>query len=125
MEKAGIHKEDAPYFIPPYEHYNSTISAWAKQLGLQVINYTPGTASNGDYTTPSMKNYYSSQTIIDRILNYESTQPNGLNGFFLLMHFGTVPERTDKLYNRLDEIIDTLQERGYQFVNVREMIEDK
>ena len=41
------------------------------------------------------------------------------------MHFGTVPERTDKLYNRLDEIIDTLQERGYQFVNVREMIEDK
>ena len=34
---------DAPYFIPPYEHYNATISSWARQLGLQVINYTPGT----------------------------------------------------------------------------------
>lgn len=32
---------DAPYFIPPYEHYNATISSWARQLGLQVINYTP------------------------------------------------------------------------------------
>lgn len=43
---------DAPYFIPPYEHYNATISSWARQLGLQVINYTPGTITNGDYTTP-------------------------------------------------------------------------
>ncbi len=125
MEQAGIHKEDAPFFIPPYEHYNETVSAWAKQLGLQVINYTPGTASNGDYTTPSMKNYYSSQTIIDRILKYESTQSNGLNGFFLMLHFGTSAERTDKLYNRLGEIIDTLQSRGYSFISVEEMVRGK
>lgn len=122
MEKAGIHKEDAPYFIPPYEHYNATVSAWAKQIGLQLINYTPGTASNGDYTTPDMKNYYSSQTIIDRIMKYEETDEHGLNGFFLMLHFGTVKERTDKLYNRLDEIIEKLQARGYKFVSVEEMI---
>jgi peptidoglycan/xylan/chitin deacetylase (PgdA/CDA1 family) len=72
-----------------------------------------------------MKNYYSSQTIIDRILKYESSQQNGLNGFFLLLHFGTADERTDKLYNRLGEIIDKLHSRGYRFVSVEEMIKGK
>ena len=122
MEKAGISKEEAPFFIPPYEHYSSTVSAWARQLGLQVINYTPGTASNGDYTTPDMRNYYSSQRIIDNIKSYDETQPHGLNGHFLMLHLGTSPLRTDKLYYRLDEIIGMLQERGYRFVSVKEMI---
>ena len=125
MEKAGIHTEDAPFFIPPYEHYNGIVSSWAKQLGLQIINYTPGTASNGDYTTPDMKNYYSSQRIIDNIKAYDEKQPNGLNGHFLMIHFGTSEARTDKLYYRLGEIIELLQGRGYQFVSVKEMIEGK
>ena len=125
MEKAGIHKEDAPFFIPPYEHYNGIVSSWARQLGLQIINYTPGTASNGDYTTPDMKNYYSSQRIIDNIKAYDEKQPNGLNGHFLMIHFGTSEARTDKLYYRLGEIIELLQGRGYQFVSVKEMIEGK
>ena len=87
---------DAPYFIPPYEHYNATISSWARQLGLQVINYTPGTLTNGDYTTPEMKRYFSSKEILGRIWEYERTDPNGLNGHIMLIHFGTDPARTDK-----------------------------
>ena len=72
-----------------------------------------------------MKNYYSSQTIINRIKKYDDTHPDGLNGHFLMIHLGTSELRTDKLYNRLGEIIDMLQDRGYRFVTVKEMIEGR
>lgn len=32
----------------------------------------------------------------------------------ILIHLGTSDKRTDKLYNRLDELIDFLKSRGYQ-----------
>lgn len=111
---------DAPYFIPPYEHYNSTISSWARQLGLQVINYTPGTLTNGDYTTPGMKRYFSSKEILGRIWEYESTEPNGLNGHIMLIHFGTDPARTDKFYDKLPGLIIELRRKGYSFTPLRD-----
>ena len=76
--------------------------------------------ANADYTTPEMRNYLSSETIYRNIMAYEERE--GLNGFLLLMHIGTDPERTDKLYNRLDELIKALQRRGYQFVRIDELI---
>ena len=111
---------DAPYFIPPYEHYNSTISSWARQLGLQIINYTPGTLTNGDYTTPDMKHYFSSKEILNRIWKYERTDPNGLNGHIMLIHFGTVPARTDKFYDKLPGLIRELRRKGYSFTPLKE-----
>lgn len=122
MQQFGISKESAPYFIPPYEHYNATVASWAKELGLQIINFTPGTASNGDYTTPEMKTYYSSKDIMKRIMKYDKEQPHGLNGHFLLIHFGTDEHRIDKFYNQLPQLIKTLQKKGYQFVSVKEAL---
>src|SRR5262249_28821246 len=52
MASFGIRQADAGYFLPPYEWYNDSISAWTRQLGLQLINYTPGTLSHTDYTVP-------------------------------------------------------------------------
>lgn len=115
MEAFGIRPGEAPYFLPPYEWYNRTISEWTEGLGLQLVNFTGGTTSNADYTTPSMKNYVPSDTIVSRILSYERRSTNGLNGFLLLSHIGTAPERTDKLYDRLGEIIQELKRRGYSF----------
>ena len=43
----------ARLFIPPYEWYNREIAAWSRELGLTLFNFTPGTSSNADYTTPS------------------------------------------------------------------------
>ncbi len=122
MAEFGIAKEDAPMFIPPYEYYNDTISAWARQFGVQVVNYTPGTWSNADYTWPEMgRGYRSSQAIYERILNYEDSL--GLNGHMLLIHFGTNPLRTDKYYDHyLDSTIVTLQARGYRFVPITELL---
>ncbi len=111
---------DAPYFIPPYEHYNATISSWARQLGLQVINYTPGTLTNGDYTTPEMDRYFSSKEILRRIWEYERKDPNGLNGHIMLIHLGTEPTRTDKFYDKLPGLIRDLRRKGYSFTPLKD-----
>lgn len=121
LRKAGIEYKDAPVFIPPYEYYNKEIAAWAKGMGLQVINYTPGTMTNADYTTPDMKNYRSSKFIYDKIMEVEKKE--GLNGHLMLIHFGTDNRRTDKFYNGyIDKMIKTLKRKGYDFVPLREAL---
>jgi len=116
MAKFGITRKNAQLFMPPYEWYNKTISKWANELGLTLTNYTPGTSSNADYTTPDMgEKYLSSEEIFNNILNYEKESNTGLNGFILLLHIGTNPDRTDKFYYKLDELISELSKRGYRF----------
>ena len=60
----------------------------AEEFNKQLINYTPGTLSHADYTTSKDKNYRSSETIYNSIIDYERSKPAGLNGFILLMHIG-------------------------------------
>lgn len=122
MEKFGIALKDAPFFIPPYEWYNRDIAAWCRELSLVLFNFTPGTSSNADYTTPSMPEYRSSREIYVRILSYEREDPDGLNGFILLIHIGTDPERTDKFYLMLDDLIRDLKARGYALVRIDELL---
>jgi endoglucanase len=123
MERFGINKKDARYFLPPYEWFNRKNWEWCKEMGLKLVNFTPGTSSNADYTYPEMgKKYLSSDTILQRIFNYEQKDKYGLNGFILLIHFGTDPRRTDKLYNKLDELINELKKRGYKFTNIKDTV---
>ncbi|MCP4710490.1 MAG: hypothetical protein GY869_17850, partial [Planctomycetes bacterium] len=83
---------------------------------LTLINFTSGTTSNADYTTPDLGDRYQpSQKIYDKILSYEKNSPNGLNGFLLLLHIGTHPDRTDKFYHKLNSLITELKKRGYRF----------
>jgi peptidoglycan/xylan/chitin deacetylase (PgdA/CDA1 family) len=124
MEKFGIKRKEARYFVPPYEWYNEKIVGWAEEIGLTLINFTPGTGSNADYTTLSMPNYRSSEWIYNSIVEYEKSDPNGLNGFLLLLHIGTHPDREDKFYNRLEGLIDFLKSSGYGFLRVDEMLAD-
>jgi len=122
MERFGIRREAARLFIPPYEWYNRTIAAWAREMDLVLFNFTPGTSSNADYTTPSMPEYLSSGTIYDRILDYEKKDPQGLDGFILLIHIGTDPERTDKFYFKLGDLIEALKGKGYDLVRLDELL---
>jgi peptidoglycan/xylan/chitin deacetylase (PgdA/CDA1 family) len=110
------------YFLPPYEWYNDTIAAWTREFNKQLINYTPGTLSHADYTTSKDKNYRSSETIYNSIINYEISKPSGLNGFILLMHIGAGPDRTDKFYTRLPHLIKYLKQKGYQFQTVDQLL---
>ena len=123
MARFGISKSDAPYFLPAYEWYNDSIAAWTAGEGLQLINFTPGTLSNADYTTPDMKKYRSSATVMSSIKTFEQSQRKGLNGFILLIHFGTDPKRTDKMYYKLPELIDWLGAKHYTLVRVDELLQ--
>jgi len=120
----AIEKEDAKYFLPPYEWYNDSIAKWTKEMGLQLINFSPGTRSNADYTYPEMgKKYVSSEVVMQSILQYESKSRNGLNGFILLTHFGTDPRRTDKFYKYLPTLIKELKKRGYEFLRIDQLLD--
>jgi peptidoglycan/xylan/chitin deacetylase (PgdA/CDA1 family) len=121
MQRFGINKSATHYFLPPYEWHNETIAEWTSANGSQLVNFTPGTGSNADYTTPSMKNYVSSDAILQRIKAYQAKDPNGLNGFILLMHIGAGPERTDKLYSRLPELIEWLRSKNYEIVRIDQL----
>ncbi|MCX6143662.1 MAG: polysaccharide deacetylase family protein [Ignavibacteriales bacterium] len=124
MERFGVKRADARYFLPAFEWYNDTISAWTKELGFVLVNFTPGTYSNADWTHPELGNQYlSSDMIYARILRFEQSRPGGLNGFLLLTHIGTDPRRKDKFYNRLDELVMTLKNKGYRFALLSESID--
>ncbi len=120
MTNAGLNIEMPKYYMPPYEWYNQEVSNWAKELDVQIVNFTPGTTSNADYTTPAMNNYRSSEQIYNAILSFEEKE--SLNGVIMLIHIGTHPDRTDKLYNKLDSLIKELKSRGYDFVRIDELL---
>jgi len=113
MEAFGLTPEKASVFLSPYEWYNAESVDWSRQLGLKVINFTPEIRSNADYTTPDMANYRSSETIMNDLKTFEKKDPNGMNGCIILIHLGTAPERTDKFYNRLGELLTWLKKNGY------------
>lgn len=122
MQSFGISKSNARFFLPPFEWYNQRISHWTAAMDLQLINFTPGTRSHADYTTPEMKNYVSSDAIMRSIKEYEARDPAGLNGFILLLHIGVAPERPDKFHNRLDELIKWLRRNEHQLVRVDQLL---
>lgn len=121
LAQRGIQRSKTRLFLPPYEWYNDSIASWTQAQGIQLINYTPGTLSHADYTTPDARNYRSSETILQSIRTYRQTHPAGLNGFLLLMHIGTAPARTDKLYHHLTELLTELRQQNYRFVRVSEL----
>jgi len=113
LEKIGIERGDI--FIAPYEWYNKKIVDWSAEMGFEVYNFTPGLRTPADYTYPEMgTRYMSSEKILNQLYEYEKA--NGLNGYIILIHLGTDSRRTDKLYWRLEQIIDDLRSKKYIFV---------
>jgi peptidoglycan/xylan/chitin deacetylase (PgdA/CDA1 family) len=111
------------YFIPPYEWWNTEVAGWLDSAGYKTFSFTPGTTSNADYTWPDMgKSYRSSDEILSAIKKYDQQRPGHLNGVVLLIHIGTDPRRTDKLYNRLPELIAYLRQQGYVFKKAGELL---
>lgn len=115
LEKVGIPKSDTLLFVAPYEWYNTKITSWCTELGIQLINFTPRTGTNADYTYPEMANYKSSEQLLQELLVRERQEADWLRGAHLLIHIGTDPRRKDKFYARLAELIETLKSRGYIF----------
>jgi endoglucanase len=126
IERFGIPAGKARFFIPPYEHFTPEISEWTRMRGMQLINYTPGARSHADYMEDDDRNYINSAEMVKTVYAKEQSDPDGLNGYLLLMHIGAGPRRTrDHLYNHLGEMLDELKRRGYGFVRVDELLETR
>lgn len=119
MAPYGITPENSPYFIPPYEWYNARHTSWARELGLQVINYTPGTQSNNDYTWVGLNYYRDNKWLWNSIMNWE--KQHSLNGHFLMIHLGKDSRRPKGFYEELPKLIKTLKKKGYNFVTPEQM----
>ncbi len=114
MNEYDISRKAASIFLPPYEWYNRDIVDRTEDLDLTLINFTPGIGTARDYTWPEMgKRYTSSKVVFDDLMSYE--MKHSLNGAIILIHLGTDPRRTDKFYDHLGKLIDTLAARGYSF----------
>lgn len=115
LAKFGITPQKARWFLPPYEHYNTSSVQAIEAMGIRLVNYTPGIGTPADYTTPDMKSYRKAQTLIDGLYKFEKDA--GLNGALLLIHPGISQARpeSERLYNRLDEIVKYLKKKGYSF----------
>jgi len=123
LKKFGVEPAQARFFIPPYEHYTQEISDWTAERGMVLINLTRGTRTHADYMQDDDPKYITSEDMVKSVLDYEKKDPDGLNGFLLLMHVGAGPGRTrDHLYNHLDDLVTELKSRGYSFQRVDELL---
>ena len=110
-------------FIPPYEWFNQDQVRWARDLGVTLFNFSPGSGSNRDYLPESDKRFVSSRAILAGILSYEKQSPDGLKGYILLLHLGA--DRRDKMYLLLPDLIRELRARGYAFVRIDTLLAGK
>ena len=116
----ALNRGQPVFFIPPYEWYNRDHVRWSRELGVTLINFTPGSGSNRDYARESDPRFVPSQKIYDDILVYEREDPHGLNGFILLMHLGS--GRKDSFHHQLGPLCDELSKRGYELVRVDKLL---
>jgi peptidoglycan/xylan/chitin deacetylase (PgdA/CDA1 family) len=108
------------WFIPPYEWYNQEHVDWSRDMGLVLFNFTPRIGSHRDWMPESDPRFNSSRSIYDNILQFEKTDPDGLNGALMLLHLGA--DRKDKMFLLLDPLIEELESRGYRFARVDELL---
>ena len=122
LERAGITRQQARWFLPPYEWYNDSISAWTRELGLVPVCHTPGTLSAADYTIPADANYRATNAIMESI-KARAQQANGLNGYLLLTHAGVNPARPQPFYNQLPQLLKLLKQNGLQPVPLPRLLQ--
>lgn len=121
LRRLGALADDQPvYFIPPYEWFNAEHTVWAREMGVQIVNFTPGIGSNRDWAPESHPTFRPSQKIYDDILAYERREPAGLNAAILLLHLGS--QRQDKMPRLFEPLISELIARRYELLRVDELL---
>jgi len=126
MQSVGLILNHPQYYIPPYEWWNDSITAWSHQKNLRVVSFTPGIRTNADYTYPELGNTYkSTEWIMGWLKDVLLSATTKLNGAIMLIHAGTDPRRKDKLYDRLSEMILLLKTNGYNLKRIDELVSIK
>lgn len=119
-EFGGLAMGEQPLFIPPYERYNREQAGWCKELGVTLVNFTPGTGSNRDYAAEGERAFVPSTTLREDILAHERRAEHGLNGFILLLHVGS--NRKDPFHTQFGSLCEELTARGYEFVRIDRLL---
>jgi len=122
LGEAGISRNEMRFFLPTSDQLNSTVVEHGRRYGMSMITGTPGTLSLKTTTQEDGRGFISSQRILESILNRERSGKSGLNGFQLLFQLDSGARQTDKFYTRFAELLDTLQNRGYEFVRLDELL---
>ena len=123
FENHRIRPDSTHFFLPPYEHFTEEIARWTKEGGRVLVNMTPGTRSNTDYMTDDDPRFIPARAIVASIIQADQNDPDGLNGYLLLMHLVHGPARSrDHLHDELPALLDKLCIRGYGFVRVDELL---
>ncbi|HEY8549654.1 MAG TPA: polysaccharide deacetylase family protein [Vicinamibacterales bacterium] len=125
LQPYGIARDEVRYFLPSYEWYNREIVEWTREAGLTLVCHTKGTRSNADYTEEGTRQFVATVKILESIYTREREDPQGLNGFLLLLHVGAGPRRKDKLHYRFAELVEYLVARGYELTRVDTLLETK
>lgn len=124
MRPWGVDKDNARYFIPPYEWYNNEIVEWTEDLGLTLVNFTPGLRTPADYTYPEMgSRYWDSERIYQSVFKHEMSEASGINGYIILVHLGTDPRRIDKFYHKLPRLLEEMKVKKYSFGRIDELLQ--
>jgi len=122
LAEAGISRSEMRFFLPTSDQLNSTAVEHGREYGLSMITGTPGTLSLKTTSAEGAKGFVGSQLILESILNREHSGKNGLNGYQLLFQLDSGTRQTDRFYTRFAELLDALQNRGYEFVRLDELL---
>lgn len=122
LSEAGVSRNELRFFLPTSDQLTPAVVEHGRGYGMSMITGTPGTLSLRTTTQENTREFTSSQSILESILNRERSGKNGLNGFQLLFQLDSGARQTDKFYTRLAELLDTLQNRGYEFVRLDELL---
>lgn len=119
-ELNGLTGDEKVLFIPPFEWFNEDQVRWCREIGVTLFNFTPGSGSNRDWAPESHPSFVSSREIYDGILDWETRDPHGLNGFLLLLHLGS--GRQDPMHALFAVLLDEIVRRGYRPVHVDHLL---
>jgi len=133
-----------PYFRPPYGHSDQRIDDAVALCGYsKLFTWTHGMKGSMDLldyvTRPRFKVYSkklsafifkknpfyrTNDETLEFLLEEEGSHPHGLRGAILLMHAGTARKK-EILVHGLEKMISTFQEKGYRFVTLSELMDEK
>jgi peptidoglycan/xylan/chitin deacetylase (PgdA/CDA1 family) len=134
----------SPYWRAPYGAIDHRILSAAARAGYPNHVFWSGNAlgaldfldyvykrtvivfNSGDKKYRRVKNpdYFTSEEMLLHMKEWEKIDPNGLNGAISIAHLGTA-RTVDKILKILPEYISYFQSRGYRFVTVSEVMNDR
>ena len=119
-------KDMIPFWRAPYGEQNAEIRQWAYEAGFTHIGWTANRKTKQSLDSldwvanEESEFYHSADEIKQRILNFDKNG-NEVRGGIVLMHLGT-ERKSSHAHTKLPEIINSLEERGYRFVKVSELL---